>query len=76
MSGLATTYDIELSPVGRQLGVAYLHDIDLPAGKDLAQGDRVILRDEGLALWDAEVVAREEVRFGHKYRLHISPRSG
>lgn len=76
MSGPVTTYDIELSPVGRQLGVAYLHDIDFPAGDDLTQGDRVILRDEGLALWDAEVVACEEVRFGHKYRLHINPRSG
>lgn len=76
MSGPATTYDIELSPVGRQLGVAYLHDIDLPAGEGLTPGDRVILRDEGLALWDAEVIAREEVRLGHKYRLHISPHSG
>ena len=75
MSGPVETYEIELSPVGRQLGVAYLHDIDLPAGDDLTQGDLVILRDEGLALWDAEVVTREEVRFGHKYRLHISPRS-
>lgn len=76
MSGLVKTYDIELSPVGRQLGVAYLHDIDLPGGEGLTPGDRVILRDEGLALWDAEVIAREEVRLGHKYRLHISPHSG
>lgn len=75
MSGPVKTYDVELSPVGRQLGVAYLHDIDLAAGEDLTQGGRVIVRDEGLALWDAEVVAREDVRFGHKYRLHISPRS-
>jgi hypothetical protein len=69
-------YDIELSPVARQLGIAYLHDIDLPAGEELSQGDHVVLRDEGFALWDAEVVAREEVRFGHKYRLHISAGSG
>lgn len=75
MSGPVKTYDIELSPVGRQLGVAYLHDIDLPAGDDLTQGDLVILHDEGLALWDAEVIAREEVRLGHKYRLPINPRS-
>lgn len=76
MSRPAATYDMELSPVARQLGVAYLHDVDLLAGQELAQGDRLIVRDEGLALWDAEVVAREEVRLGHKYRLRISPRSG
>ena len=76
MSELAATYDIELSPVARQLEIAYLHDIDLPAGEELTQGDQVILRDEGLALWDAEVLTREVVRLGHKYRLHISPRSG
>jgi hypothetical protein len=76
MSERATTYDIEISPVGRQLGVAYLHDVDLVAGHEPAVGDRLVLRDEGLALWDAEVIAREEVRFGHKYRLHISPRAG
>lgn len=76
MSGRATTYDIELSPVARQLGVTYLHDVDLIADQEPAAGDRLVLRDEGLALWDAEVVALEEVRLGHKYRLNISPRSG
>lgn len=76
MNDLATTYNIELSPVARQLRIAYLHDVDLTAGEDLTQGDRVVLRDEGLALWDAEVVAREQVRFGHKYRLRVSPRTG
>ena len=76
MRELTAIYDIELSPVARQLGVAYLHDVSLVAGHEPAAGDRLVLRDEGLALWDAEVVAREEVRLGHKYRLHISPRSG
>jgi hypothetical protein len=76
MSEPVPTYDIELSPVARQLRIAYLHDIDLRAGEGLTRGDRVILRDEGLALWDAEVLTREVVRLGHKYRLHISPRSG
>ncbi|NPC42851.1 hypothetical protein [Nocardioides sp. zg-1230] len=76
MSGPAATYDIELSPAARQLEIAYLHDVDLVAGQEPAVGDRLVLRDEGLALWDAEVVALEEVRLGHKYRLHIGPRSG
>ena len=76
MRELTAIYDIELSPVARQLGVAYLHDVSLVAGHEPAAGDRLVLRDEGLALWDAEVLTREVVRLGHKYRLHISPRSG
>ena len=56
--------------------MAYLHDVDLVAGHEPAVGERLVLRDEGRAFWDAEVVRREEVRFGHKYRLHIRPRSG
>ncbi|MDT0186816.1 hypothetical protein Q9S36_42195 [Microbacterium sp. ARD31] len=76
MSAPVTTFDIELSPVARQLAVAYLHDVDLVAGHEPAVGDRLVLRDEGMAVWDAEVVAIEGLRLGHKYRLHISPRSG
>jgi hypothetical protein len=68
--------DLELSPVGRQTGVAYLHDVDLDAGEVLAPGDRLVLRDEGGALWEAEVAAVEEVRLGRKYRLCIAPSSG
>ncbi|WP_374455630.1 hypothetical protein [Nocardioides sp.] len=75
MSGRSATYDIELSPVARQLGVTYLHDVDLIAGQEPVVGDRLVLRDEGLAFWDAEVVALDEVRLGHKYRLHIRRRS-
>jgi hypothetical protein len=65
------TYDVELSPVGRQTGVAYLHDVDLDAGEVLAPSHRLVLRDEGGTLWDAEVAAVEEVRFGWKYRLRL-----
>jgi hypothetical protein len=64
-------YDLELSPMARQAGVAYLHDVDLDAGQELAVGDRLRVRDEGGTLWAAEVTAVEEVRFGRKYRLRI-----
>lgn len=64
-------YDVELSPLARQTGVAYLHDVDLDAGEELAVADPVVLRDEGGTLWDAEVTAVEEVRLGRKYRLRI-----
>lgn len=69
-------YDVELSPVGRQTGVAYLHDVDLDAGHVLAPGDRLVVRDEGGALWDAEVTAVEGVRVGRRYRLRVTPSSG
>lgn len=59
--------------MSRKAGVAYVHDVDLDAGVLLAEGDRLVVRDEGGALWDAVVVAREEVRFGVKYRLSIRP---
>lgn len=75
MRELTAIYDIELSPAARQLDIAYLHDVDIVADHEPAVGDRLVLRDEGLALWDAEVIAREEVRLGYKYRLRISPRS-
>jgi hypothetical protein len=74
MTAPARTYDVELSPVARQIGVAYLHDVDLDAGEELTEGAPVALRDEGGARWDGVVVARDEVRLGHKYRLEIEPR--
>jgi hypothetical protein len=74
MTAQARTYDVELSPVARQIGVAYLHDVDLEAGNELAEGARVALRDEGGARWDGVVVAREQLRLGHKYRLEIELR--
>jgi hypothetical protein len=66
-------YDLELSPTARQAGVAYLHDVDLDASEELAVGDRVMVRDEGGAMWDAEVTVVEEVRLGRKYRLRMGP---
>lgn len=74
MTTLSSMYDVELSPVARQIGVAYLHDIDLDAGEELVVGERVGLLDEGGAGWDGVVTAREVVRFGHRYRLEIVPR--
>lgn len=66
-------FAIELSPLGRRTGVAYLHDVELDAGQELAIGDHLRVRDEGDQLWDATVTAREEVRLGHKYRLRLHP---
>ncbi|GAA5117300.1 hypothetical protein GCM10023339_27850 [Alloalcanivorax gelatiniphagus] len=34
MSAPVTAYDIEFAPVARQLGVAYLHGVDLVAGHE------------------------------------------
>jgi hypothetical protein len=69
----APIVDVELSPVARQNGVTYVHDVALDAGVELGVGDQLRLRDEGGTAWDATVVAVEVVRFGRKYRLTIRP---
>jgi hypothetical protein len=69
MAAAVPVVDVELSPMARQTGVTYIHDIDLDAGVELAIGDEVRLRDEGGTLWKATVTAVEPVRFGRKYRL-------
>lgn len=55
----------------RQLGVTYLHDVDLDAGVELLVGDMVRLRDEGGTTREATVTGVEPVRFGRKYRLQL-----
>lgn len=62
--------------MARQAGVTYVHDVELDAGVALATGDRLMLRDEGGALWDAVVADVEVVRFGQKYRLRMSRTGG
>ena len=76
MTTSVPTFDLELSPMVRQIGVAYLHDVDLEAGQELAVDDRVRVRDEGGHLWDAVVTAVEEARLGRKYRLSIERADG
>lgn len=71
MTGAVPFVDVELSPMARQTGVAYIHDVDLDAGVELVVGDEVRLRDEGGERWDATVTAVEPVRFGRKYRLQV-----
>lgn len=73
MNAEVAVVDVELSPMARQTGVAYIHDVELDAGVELGVGDRLQLRDEGGALWDATVAAVEPVRFGRKYRLTMRP---
>lgn len=68
--------DLELGPVERQLGVAYVHDIDLAAGRTLAAGDRLVVRDEGGNLRAATVERIVPLRFGVKYRLQLGPEAG
>jgi hypothetical protein len=75
MPAAVPDFEVELSPVARQLGVTYLHDVDLDVGVELAVGDDVRLRDEGGALWDATVAAVEKVRVGRKYRLLLRVRA-
>lgn len=70
------TVDLELSPMSRQTGVAYLHVVELDAGQELAVDDRVTVRDEGGHLWDAVVTSVEDVRLGRKYRLSIERADG
>jgi hypothetical protein len=72
MSAAVPLFDVELSPMARQTGVTYLHDVELDAGVALTVGDEVRLRDEGDALWAATVVAVETVRDGRKYRLQLT----
>lgn len=71
MSTPVPVFDLELSPMARQTGVTYLHDVYLDAGQELVVDDLVGLRDEGGQMWDAVVTAVEEVRLGRKYWLRI-----
>lgn len=66
-------FDVELGPVARQLGIAYLGDTHLDDGQSLGVGDRVELRGEGGYLHAATVEAVEPARYGNKYRLHLQP---
>jgi hypothetical protein len=64
--------NLELSPMARQTGVTYLHDVYLDGVRDLAAGESVLVRDEGDTLWIGNVTGRDEAKFGgHKYRLQI-----
>ena len=73
MTAAGPVLEVELSPVARQEGVTYLHDVHLDADVRLGVGDQLRLRDEGGAPWDATVVAVAVVRFGREYRLAIRP---
>lgn len=67
-------FDLELSPMARQSGTTYLHDVYLDADDQVAPGNRVLIRDEGGDLWVGGVGARTAAgRAGHKYLLRIRP---
>lgn len=66
-------FDLELGPLERQLGVAYLADVDLDDGQTLALGDRIELRDEGRYYHAAVVESIEPGRYGKRYRVRIRP---
>lgn len=67
-------FDLELSPMARQSGTTYLHDVYLDADDQVAPGDRVLIRDEGGDIWVGDVGARCAAgRAGHKYLLRIWP---
>jgi hypothetical protein len=72
MTAPVPVVDVELTPMARRSGVAYVHDVELDAGVELAVGDEVRLRDEGGALWFATVVEVETARLGRKYRLRLT----
>lgn len=81
MGNSIPTIEMKLSPMARQTGAAHVHDVMLPAefmhaGQQCAIGDRIQVPDEGGAMWDGQVVDREEVQAGHKYRLNIRPGTG
>jgi hypothetical protein len=63
MTSDVPTFDLELSPVARQLGVTYLHDVDLDNGQTLTVGDGVRVRNEGcvpLRLRDKDLTFRSK----------------
>ena len=63
MTSDVPTFDLALSPVARQLAVAYLHDVDLDNRQTLTVGDWVRVRDEEsvpLRLRDTELTFRNK----------------
>jgi hypothetical protein len=66
-------FDVELSPLEHDSGVANLHDIHLDENQILEVGTRVELRDEGGFFHAATVVAITPGEFGRNYELHIQP---
>lgn len=65
-AGSASVFDAEIGPLERQLGVAYLADVDLDHGQALHVGDQVQLRDEGGELHPSAVVAIEPGKYGNQ----------
>jgi len=63
-----TTVDVELGPLERSCGVAYIGDAQLDDGP-LPLGAHFALRDEGGLCHDATVLAVEQGRYGRRYRV-------
>lgn len=67
-------FDVELGPLEREAGVAYLQDVDVDRSQVLEVGTRVELRDEGGHPHPATVEAIEPSERGRSYRLRIEHR--
>lgn len=70
---VVTVVDVEISPVERSLGVAYLSDVQLEAGETLRPGDRLVLRDEGGYRYAAVTEEVTPGAYGNRYKLSIAP---
>ena len=63
--------DVELGPVERSAGVAYISDAQLDDGP-LHVGTHVVLRDEGGYRHDAVVEAVDAGLYGQRYRVKFN----
>jgi hypothetical protein len=66
--------EVELSPVARETGVFFVHDVDLADEQQLSVGGDVDVREEGGHVHRARVETTRPARFGTVYQLRLLDR--
>ncbi|MBU1801155.1 hypothetical protein [Nocardioides sp.] len=65
--------DVELGPLERKLGVAYVSDVQFDEPVTLRVGDHVSLRDVDGTVYDGVVREVENGKFCNRYRVNFTP---
>lgn len=65
--------DVELGPLERKLGVAYVSDVQFDDPVTLCVEDHVSLRDVDDTVCDGVVSAVEDGKFCNRYRVKFTP---
>lgn len=72
-SAVVHVVDVELGPLDRRFGVAYVSDVQFDDPVTLRVGDHVSMRDVGGTVYDGVVDAVEDGKFCNRYRVKFTP---